>query len=51
MGAKGMDREGHVIGGVKGPFDDGYTKNVKTHNTGILNSAGDLLSFDPYQSR
>ena len=51
MSAKGKDREGFVIGGVGGPFDDGYTKNVQTHNHGILNTAGDLLGMDSYQSR
>lgn len=51
MNAKGKDREGMVTGGIHGPLPDGYTKNVKIHNTGNLNSHATLNNMDSYQSR
>jgi hypothetical protein len=51
MNAKGKDREGYVTGGVYGPLENGYTLNVRTHNTGDLNVNSILKNMDSYQSR
>lgn len=51
MNAKGKDREGMVTGGIYGPLADGYTVNVKTHNTGNVNPYATLNNMDSYQSR
>lgn len=51
MNAKGKDREGMVTGGIYGPLENGYTLNVKTHNTGNLNAKATLNNLDSYQSR
>lgn len=51
MNAKGKDREGMVTGGIYGPLEDGYTLNVKTHNTGNVNPRATLQNMDSYQSR
>jgi len=51
MNPKGKDREGMVTGGIYGPLENGYTLNVKTHNTGILNTNAELKNMDSYQSR
>jgi hypothetical protein len=51
MNPKGKDREGLVTGGIYGPLDDGYTLNIKTHNTGDLNTNAILNNMDSYQSR
>jgi len=49
--AKGKDREGYVIGGINRIDADGYVKNVKVHNSGIVNTKSELYNMDPYQAR
>lgn len=51
MNAKGKDREGMVTGGIYGPLEDGYSTNVKTHNTGNVYPRATLNNMDSFQSR
>ena len=51
MNAKGKDREGMVTGGIYGPLEDGYSLNVKTHNSGDFNPRAILNNMDSFQSR
>ncbi len=51
MNAKGKDREGMVTGGIYGPLEDGYTKNVKSHVSENVNPYATLNNMDSYQSR
>ena len=51
MNAKGKDREGLVTGGIYGPLEDGYSLNVRTHNSGDFNPRAILNNMDSFQSR
>ncbi len=51
MNPKGKDREGMVTGGIYGPLDDGYTRNVKNHFPDNVNPRATLNNMDSYQSR
>jgi protein phosphatase 1 regulatory subunit 32 len=50
--AEGLDRDGHMWGGVQPPKPDGYTKSTKTHDNGPeFNTTAQLRGMEPYQGR
>ncbi len=51
MNPKGKDREGFVVGGINGNFDDAYIKNRQLHKSDPLNTTAQLYNMDSFQAR